>query len=573
MKKNYNIKDSLPEPSDADISKHKDFDKLLQQFVAAPTPTKTLGLGWKAIAAAASVAGLAGMLIFGYFHDKGSNDYESVSRAYFASLPYVNPPFNQSAEDVANTFSNATINAETGGVYEHPNGSRLTVPPNAFVDAQGRPVRGEVTLKYREFHDFIDIFKAGIPMAYDSAGVHYTLESAGMLELHATQQAQYLALAQGKSIAVELVSNIGYPASAGGPPSYNIYRLDEDRRSWVYEHPDNMDLVGEPFWEQPSTGETSEADHNAKMEAIAEKERQALRNIEEAQPLPAAPAAPRRAQPDDVVFDFDMDLADFPELDNFKGIMWKVLDKAQFSPSIAATTWEDAKLGRLANGEFEMTLRAGGTSKTLRVAPVLSGSNYQKALEKFNQEMAHYDALRTQRTQRLEDSKRALSQQLAAERATAEMDHQSRLEKLREMGASHLVANEILRQNVINKFSISSLGTWNCDRPLPPFVNTVQAVFVDAAGMRYDFNTIYLADKRLNTVYQVMAGPATKLRYDQQSDNLLWLVTNEGKLAVYRPSDFRKVPAGAKTHTFVLHLVDKKIDSEVDLREALRFDS
>jgi len=78
----------------------------------------------------------------------------------------VNPPIPQAQK----VFASYKVDAHKGGVYEYGNGSKITVPARAFVYEDGSEVTGEVELKYREFHDFVDFFLSGIPMEYDSAG-------------------------------------------------------------------------------------------------------------------------------------------------------------------------------------------------------------------------------------------------------------------------------------------------------------------------------------------------------------------------------------------------------------------
>ncbi len=64
------------------------------------------------------------------------------------------------------------MNAEEGGVLTFPSGTKLEIPANAFLDAQGNPVTGKVEIAYREFHDAGTIFigEQQLPLKKESGG-------------------------------------------------------------------------------------------------------------------------------------------------------------------------------------------------------------------------------------------------------------------------------------------------------------------------------------------------------------------------------------------------------------------
>ncbi len=583
-KNNYNIKRNPPKLSSKDIEQHKDFDALLNQFETSPasnSSTSNTSSGSNIIRplyiiSGAVAAALIGLVVFFNISSpvEPSYDYEKENHAYFASQPYVNPPLNQSVEDIERTFVKHSLNADLGGVYEHGNGSKLYIPPSAFVHQDGRQVSGEVELSYREFHDFVDIFMAGIPMEYDSAGVKYNLESAGMIEVHAQQNGQRLNLAPDKTINVELASSVKYPKHLNVPPGYNIYKLDEENRDWVYQDVDDMELIGDPFWEEVPTEDAVEQKFKTAKDNLAQKEAKALRNIERENPLPQAPKKPNRATSDNYVFDFDFDLADFPELKIYQDVMWQVINEAEFTAQVAETTWEDAKIAKRSDNQFELTLIGGNTSKTLGVRPVLTGKAYNSAMADFNKAHEEYTAIRKEQEQRIEASKAALREQIRAEREMLNFSYEEKIEHLRKNGGSaRQLTGAIAEQNIINRFEISSLGIWNVDRPLPPFVMMVKANFTDEEGIPFAYNTAYMVDKSLNTVYKFMTNKNINLRFNQNSDNLMWLVTNEGKIAICKPAEFKKLTTTQKQHTFAFKVLDKKINSKEDIRAVLNFES
>ncbi|HET6991811.1 MAG TPA: hypothetical protein VFJ43_10825, partial [Bacteroidia bacterium] len=120
-----------------------------------------------------------------------------------------------------------STNASTGGLIEYPSGTKILIPGNAFVDADGNEVKGNVTIDYREFRDPVDILVSGIPMVYDSAGQRGDFQSAGMFELNASVEGKEVFLAPGKKVDLEF-------AVVDTASTYNFYRLDPTA-GWVYQ--------------------------------------------------------------------------------------------------------------------------------------------------------------------------------------------------------------------------------------------------------------------------------------------------------------------------------------------------
>ncbi|MBI3512093.1 MAG: hypothetical protein HY064_15655 [Bacteroidetes bacterium] len=118
-------------------------------------------------------------------------------------------------------------NALTGGTIEYPSGTKIIIPENAFVDANGNTVKGDVTIDYREFRDPVDIMLSGIPMNYDSAGKKGHFVSAGMFEMNASVDGKEIFLASGKNVQMQF-------AVVDTARNFNFYRLDE-KNGWTYQ--------------------------------------------------------------------------------------------------------------------------------------------------------------------------------------------------------------------------------------------------------------------------------------------------------------------------------------------------
>ena len=230
--------------------------------------------------------------------------YDVRNAAYFASRPYIQEPLNKQAKP---QFARYTISANEGGIYEYESGSKLIVPAAAFETNGGDVVDGNIDIYYREMHDFVDFFLSGIPMTYDSAGVTYSLESAGMIEIYAEQDGQRIRMRPGKTIDVELISEIN-GEDLNIPPQYNIYRLDTAAREWVYQNVDQIQITetvindfdpNHPLFDQQQKLQEQ-------LEVIRIAEAEALEQLSNNHPAPIEPLKPERTDGSNFVFDFDL---------------------------------------------------------------------------------------------------------------------------------------------------------------------------------------------------------------------------------------------------------------------------
>ncbi|MDX1445845.1 hypothetical protein, partial [Lishizhenia sp.] len=116
---------------------------------------------------------------------------------------------------------------ENGAEITLENGGRIRISPNSLVNEQGEVIKGEVQLSFKEYHSLVDILVSGLPMKYDSAGVSYDFQSAGMFTIGATQNNNELNIKEGAEIEVDL-------ANYQDTKCYNFYALNEETENWEY---------------------------------------------------------------------------------------------------------------------------------------------------------------------------------------------------------------------------------------------------------------------------------------------------------------------------------------------------
>ena len=103
-------------------------------------------------------------------------------------------------------------------------GSTITIPAGSIVDKDGKAA-GNVKLKYREFHDAVDVLVSGIPMNYDENGKSRNMQTAGMFEIRAEKANEPLFVANDKKIDVKMTS---YETGT----DYDFFYLDENGKGW-----------------------------------------------------------------------------------------------------------------------------------------------------------------------------------------------------------------------------------------------------------------------------------------------------------------------------------------------------
>lgn len=571
MGKNYDIRLNPGEPSHESIQRHMDFDALLQQFEkeqqqkAAPKG-RVINLYYFA-AAAAAIA----LLVIGFNFLIGG-DKPLDEDKYFAERPLVNPPLANLKPD----FETRTLNVNQGGVYEYASGSRVVVPAAAFMNDRGRLVEGEVDILYRELTDYVDFFLSGIPMVYDSAGVKYHLESVGMVEIYAEQNGRRLQLAPGKTIEVELVSQVMTPMGAA-LPQYYVYGLDSLSRSWRYEGVNQLEVLGEELPEGAQGPERAIQERwMAGMKALNNRFEAAEQALESSVPMPEEPIKPQRKQGNQPTIELDVADENFVVeglkgsmqewISTYRNAIWQISPQsAQYDERAFQVTWESMRLKPVNNWDYQLTLINGDRQMTLTVNPVLVGEAYGQAMQAYEKAYAEYQTQMAARDNELNQKRIALRQQRTSE-------EQLLLNQLHtELTAAGADTDFSLIRRVKSRFTADHLGIWNCDRPLMPKGKSLSANFVDESGESFEPCAAYWTSKDRNLVVRFLAQESAQLRMPSDEKHLLWLVTEDHKLAVCRPEEIKLSNQSGEEVTFVLKTVSKPIQSEAELRDVLKF--
>lgn len=572
MGKNYDIKINPEEPSRQVIERHMDFDAVLKQYQSAQhkgSRARIVSLLYIAVAAAAAT----GMFFLAFhFINAGSTPPDAV--AYFAAQPYVNPPLAQ----IQPTFEHKKINVNQGGVYEYESGSRLVVPAAAFMNDRGQLVEGEVDILYRELNDYVDFFLSGIPMTYDSAGNKLYLESAGMVEIYAEQNGKRLQMAPGKELKIELISYVQMPMGSS-LPQYFVYSLDQPSRNWVYQGVNQMELLDEELSGKEDPYYNIQLQWYQQEKALEATYANDLASLEASIPMPVAPAKPQIRQNDQPTIELDVADENFEVegvpgsqeewIRKYRGAIWQISAKSPaYDERAFQVTWESMHLKALNPWEYALTLENGARHLDLIVNPVLVGSAYDEAIKEYEAANARYQSSITERESQLKARREALQQQMTAAKTNLQ---QQLIAQLSAAGAPAQIPNILVRRKVLSRFTANSLGIWNCDNPHALEAMPLKARFIDQQGKKIQPCTAYITSKGHNAVYRFLAADNAEVQLPLNKDNLVWLVTNDNKLAICQPDQIRVSNEGEDNYTFVMNVVNRALLSEEEIRQILHF--
>ncbi len=400
-------------------------------------------------------------------------------------------------------FSTFRISVKTGGVINYKTGSTLTIPANAFLSSNGKPVSDSIDIKYREYHNPCDIFLSGIPMKYDSAGTQYTFESAGMIEILAFDGNEKLKLKEQSPIEITM-------ASTNDDTRFNIYRLDTISKNWVYLGKDKV---------------TSANNNKTEKNSLPENEKGAPKVVNEEELI-----TPIAADPKKFCFNIGYDKKDFPELAAYDNVLFEGTDN-NFKPSFYKINWDKISLlSTDIKGNFIVKLKKADTSISVNAKPVFNKGDYNSALAKFE----------------------ARHKQVVEVRNRAESEMESKLKKINKDLSNYNRRDFIAASNfrVNRTFSILVLGITNCDNPMPQMIpaQTVAQQLVnllkqeDRDDKQLQYSTIYIVEKGKNTVFRFSKNEP--LLFNPKAQNLIWTITNKNEIAFFPAIDYKKLSLG-----------------------------
>lgn len=570
MKRKTNL--NRPEISSAEIAKRKNFDSVLKQSANVGAKPLIKKPWFLSSVVAVTIAIVTTVVLMNknnrtdlpvVGNQQQISDSLALQSFYKAeeAKPCIAPPI----KGLNVHYTTYKVIAEKGATLDYKTGSKIIIPKNAFSDENGNALKGEVELRYREFHDAVDFFVSGIPMTYDSAGVKYQFESAGMVEVLAYQNGKQVNMAPQKAIDIEMASNYN-------GTEYNFYKLDTVANNWSCLGKDKVVAKSEKtvgnldLNKQHRVEETPEYKilETKKVEAKKEK---AVEMAALPKPI-AEPIKPAKVKKGKYTFNLEEQKpGEFPELSTYKNVLFEVGDEnSNFNESMYDILWEDATLkeGPKAGENYNLTLKKGLKKYELVVYPVFEGKNYETAMATFQEKFNKY--------------KVTLDKRIAEEKRIEEV-YQAKVAEYQRKQAELLKANAErvanaykqleTTQKVVRMFAVNSFGVFNCDNPsvYPTGVVCSATIKNDLKKnlMCYD---VYLVDDQKNGLFTYYKNPVMRLSFNPNAKNMLWTVEN-GVLYWLKPEQFASIKGGSQD--LVFNKVDQKFETVEELKAYFNF--
>lgn len=572
--KKYKVNIDRTKPTSEEINAGKDFDKLLAMMPATATVSAGAAAkksfwksGWGITSLAAATVAVATGVVLLFNMNSGesnlandgnkNNTNQNVDNVRQPATNSVQVPGAFIAPPLAGVdvpFDTYRVKSEKGGKIDPSSGSHIIIPAGAFVDNSGKPVKGDVEVRYRELRDPVDFFVSGIPMHYDSAGTRYHFESAGMVEIAAFKDGKVVYLKPDKKVEIQL-------ASDNSSTAFNLYKLDTNARNWSFL---GKDKVTQEKTDNPEAlAEQKIAAKKQETEAVVkqlETERDAkIVTAVNAISLPEKPLEPKKADKKKNRFNVLFNTKEFPEMANFKDVVFEV-DESQkpFDRNLYEIKWEDVQLlkGSKQN-TYVVALKKGIRIEKIDVYPVLDGKNYDESMTQFNKKMESYNSALDTRKKAEENLQKEYSKAIAEQRAV----YQKYQETVRAEFQAQNLASQTLRV-----FTVSSFGIYNCDSPMKyPQGAIVNALFTDEQGKQLTCNSnIYLAEKGRNALFTYYKNPEVSFRFNPGSKSIIWTVS-DGKLYTLMPDGFSSLPRSGDKDVML-----KKVEEEFKSPDAMR---
>ncbi len=438
--------------------------------------------------------------------------------------PLVNPPIKEA--DVPQKEFQVDAGTDTTLTYEK-SGTELHIPAGSFVNGDGEVVKGEVELSYREFHTPADIYAAGVPTTYSPDGEkEMVFESYGMMELRASKDGEALSKADDKEVRADMRS-----LRKGNS---DLFYLDEKSGEWQKYGTDSV------------------------ASTTKEEEREAL---------PETPMPPTLASGNHIEIKSGMEIKK-PEGYRHSTHLFEPVNPKSCDPP------KRVERVRISYGQRPGTYRVEFSHPSLENVMVDTcvcqpayrnkGEAFKKALkryrEKYSEELQESERLREAFNQRWSDygefRKRQLSMGDSADRS-----------QLRES----ILKNQVFASNeerLSRSFELQGFGYTNCDRLQKiPEVAELEATFEEeGTGKSLELHDVAIAEIPSNSLMRMSGG---SIRFDPSTENLLWGITQDDRLAYMKPERMGKISKKQGAYTFKMKVISEKLGSYEKIKEVL----
>ena len=397
-------------------------------------------------------------------------------------------------------------------VIYHKSGSVISIPKEAFLDENGAVISSPIDLKFRMFSNPLDIYLAGIPMNFTNEnGEELVFESAGMFEINASNNGKAVQVNPNNKIKVDAVS---FSEDA----KFNRYDLDPKTNTW---------------------------------RELGKDEIKTATKKEELERLPVAPIPPKEAGK--FAFQVTDNLNENDKLKAYKNVWFEPIDGKQCGFSFT----KDILVNDLKNGTYEVTFVPWGeipdTAKTTCTCYLSFKDKvkYSKALSTYKKKYAGLIS-------KIENERKRIDNAWANyNRKAKEYNLFMQRKEIEELTGS----KKIMRTLEVNQF-----GVVNLDYPHSyPKGAKLEGSFVDENGKVLDLRQVVLVEMGVNALYRY----TKTIHFNPESQNVLWGLTADNKLAYFTVTDFKALKARTGNMVFKMRVHPDELKTYDDIMNVL----
>ncbi len=502
------------------------------------------------------------------------------------------------------------VEAEQPRKLYYPSGTTFEIPQQAFVDASGKPITGNVDIYYREFKDIIDIFANGVPMGYDSAGQKYAFKTAGMFEMYAVKDNEQVFLAPDKKISFEL-------AALDTAQGYNLYRLNEKTGNWNLNAPLRRNSISREgryslAYKLYTQLMRTDLDTTSFEDRYADSSYARTFKI----PFEYFNGKKRLLNPyfklkrmykysldkdikklPNFMFDL-MNYSTYREQATYRGYVWAYsgnLTKKDFSKKyISRKKWTDLRISYMpTENVFSIELKSPSEVVSMQAYPIKPSfttdtKKYQKTYTKLD--YRYNKALKKCRVKfdkRIEKTyagylKRAWNEiyktMSPAEKAMSREEWMDYARKRMALEKDSLNQLAMSSDNITRSFEIDGFGIWNCDQILR-MKNPIEflASFKDAFNNKINTAEVNVIDGKIKGIlsYSNLNFIKQKIAMDPTSETAMFIIKENGEFAFVDKNTVKNTVSATDAkgdYTFTAYEIDPMLLSTGELRKKLGFE-
>ena len=415
-------------------------------------------------------------------------------------------------------------------------GSVVYVTANSFEFNDGSEVKDNVELSFKEYHNVIDVIKSRIKMSYDSAGVKYYLQSAGMFVVTGESNGREVVLKNDKVLQVDLLTK-----TYGG--KFNFYKFEND--AWRFLHKDMS-------FSSPNKNRIEEVE-----EAILSVNNK-INKIKSEMPF-----KPKSIDNNQLNVKIDFNTEEFPELAGFNDVIFEFIDENVNAEGLENIDWDYVEISKQESGIYQLSIYNDGNKYIFNTIPVLNPDQntgvFATLFNKYEKELIKQQSIA-----------KALNVEKMKLFSKSEDNRKSSLINFHDLYAKKSETDKT-RAKLVRSFQISSFGMYNSDCPAnlpegPLFVADFKASDDDSLKHKY----AYLVEKNTKKLFAFYPKNYNKFRCDPKSDNMIIILTDSNRIYACDNSEFSGVGSKAR-HEFSLDFKEINSDSELSIKKGLNF--